>query len=195
MLSINMESLFSDEKDLIVQAIREATHNIYTYYNSKERTCTWLLDLGNDICDVCSFWTGKTYVGSQKEKDIENAFQSFFEVLMNLLLDMKHSANDYEKNVANAMLYQGTVYRYLGKNHTHKGKVVPIYNDIYVSWSKQPENHYLLSKLFGKITWISCEIKEPLYGIDLEVIGCSRANEQEVVFPTKEPCITEVKYI
>lgn len=195
MLSINMNSLWSDETDLIIQGIQEATNNIIAYYNAHERSPDMLLELGNDICDVCNFWSGKTYVGVPKKDDVQNAFQSFFEALMNLLLDMKYSKKDYETNIANAMLYRGTVYRYLGNDRPNQKVIIPIYNEVYVSWSKYSESDYILNKLYEPITWMSCEITTPLYGIDLDVIGCSRAHEKEVVFPTIEQHITEIKYI
>lgn len=195
MISVEMSSLWSDETQLIIQGISEATENIIVYRQNDVSSREALLELGEDIGAVCDFWTGKTYVGNHKSKAIESAFQSFFTELMRLLLVMKDSPKDYEACVANAMLYTGKVYRYLGKDHPHKKAVNPIYNDIYVSWSKQPKNNYLLSKLYRPITWMSCEIVAPQYGIDLDAIGSSRANEHEVVFPTIEKCITEIKYI
>lgn len=195
MISVNMAALWSDETDLIVQGITEATQNIIQYRNDEKSSQESLLLLGEDIGAVCDFWTSKTYVGRPKTKVIREAFQAFFMELMNLLLLMKDSKKDYEVRVAEAMLYQGTIYRYLGNNYPSKKVVIPQYNEIYVSWSKEPENDYIESKLYGSVTWISCEITEPLYGIDLDVIGSSRASEHEVVFPTIEEYITEIKYI
>ena len=195
MISVNMDSLWSCETKLIIKGIKEATENIIYYAHCNNHSQNLLLELGNDIYDICNVWTGKTYVGCEKTKELQDAFQKFFTALMYLLLKMKNSPRDYEVRVAKAMLYTGTVYRYLGKNEPNKIKVVPVYNNIYVSWSKLPTNHYFLSKLYGPVTWMACNIVEPQYGIDLEVIGCSRANEREVVFPTIESCITEIKYI
>lgn len=195
MISVNMATLWSDETELIVQGITEATENIVAYRNSQNSSKESLESLGEDIGVICDFWTGRTYVGSPKSKAIKDVFQKFFVELMNLLLSMKNSEKDYEVRVAEAMLYQGTIYRYLGHDHPSKKVVVPKYNEIYVSWSKEPENDYIESKLYGPVTWMSCKIAEPLYGIDLDVIGSSRANEHEVVFPTIEEYITEIKYI
>jgi hypothetical protein len=194
MISVDMSSLWSDETDLIVQGIAEATKNIASYRRNSSSSKA-LLELGEDMGVICDFWTGKTYGGSSKSKVIKEAFQGFFTELMQLLLEMKESQNDYEVRVAKAMLYTGKVYRYLGKSLPNKKVVVPVYDDIYVSWSKCPNNDYLLSKLYGPVTWLSCEIVAPQYGIDLGAIGASRANEHEVVFPTIEKCITEIKYI
>lgn len=195
MISVNMATLWSDETELIVQGITEATENIVAYRNSKNSSKESLESLGEDIGVICDFWTGRTYVGSPKSKAIKDVFQKFFVELMKLLLSMKNSEKDYEVRVAKAMLYQGTIYRYLGHDHPSKKVVVPKYNEIYVSWSKEPENDYIESKLYGPVTWMSCKIAEPLYGIDLDVIGSSRAGEHEVVFPTIEEYITEIKYI
>lgn len=195
MISVDMSSLWSDETDLIVRGITEATENIASYRRNDTSSSKALLELGEDIGTICDFWTGKTYVGSPKSQAIKEAFQGFFAELMQLLLEMKESQKDYEVRVATAMLYTGTVYRYLGKSQPNKKAVVPVHDNIYVSWSKCPDNDYLLSKLYGPVTWMSCEIVAPQYGIDLDAIGSSRANEHEVVFPTIEKCITEIKYI
>ena len=95
------------------------------------------------------------------------AFQAFFVELMQLLLCMKDSGLHFEESVANAMLYRGLVHRYLGKSYPSDEVVVPCYDGIYVSWSKQDGNSYLVSKLYGPITKLTCEIAEPMYGIDL----------------------------
>lgn len=195
MISVNMSALWGDDVEQIVKGITEAMSNIVLYRNHHNTSKEMLLELGDDISDICSFWTSNTYVGNPKNDAIKNAFQLFFEELMKLLLIMKNSDKFYEVDVANALLYRGTVYRYLGRDYPTDDVVSPIYDDIYVSWSKEPKNDYLLSKLYGTITWMSCEINAPFYGIDLDALGCSRANEHEVVFPTIEECITEIKYI
>lgn len=195
MLSVEMSSLWGSDIEQIVKGITEATNNIKSYYNNENTNQNMLLALGEDVCEICNFWTGNTYVGHPKNKKVKKAFQSFFESLMELLLKMKDSKKDYEKRIANAMLYRGTVYRYLGSAEPAKKAVAPKYNDIYVSWSKEPENSYLECKLCGTMTWMSCKISAPYYGIDLEAIGCSRGDEREVVFPTIKKCITEIKYI
>ena len=194
MLSVNMHDLWSDETDKIIKGISEATQNIGTYRKASNRNPDMLMELGDDLRAVCCFWTGKTYIGSPKAEPIKMAFQSFFEELVQLLLFMKDSGMLFEERVANAMLYRGNVYRYLGKNYPSDEVVVPCYDGVYVSWSKQDGNCYLLSKLYGPVTKITCEIAEPLYGIDLDILECTRGNEQEVVFPTFEQCIVDIQY-
>ena len=195
MMSVNLSAVWSDETDKIIKGISEATDNIKAYRGSAEHFFDALIELVNDIGEVCRFWTGSTYVGSPKTKEIENAFQSFFEELMTLLLKMKDGNLDFEKRVANAMLYRGTAYRYLGRNYPTEEVVVPVSNNVYVSWNKEEENSYLLSKLYGPVTKMTCVITEPLYGIDLEVLGCCRGTEREVVFPTIEQCVTKIEYL
>lgn len=194
MLSVNMYDLWSGETDKIIKGISEATQNIGTYRKAPNRNPDMLMELGDDLRAVCCFWTGKTYIGSPKAEPIKMAFQSFFEELVQLLLFMKDSGMLFEERVANAMLYRGNVYRYLGKNYPSDEVVVPCYDGVYVSWSKQDGNCYLLSKLYGPVTKITCEIAEPLYGIDLDILECTRGNEQEVVFPTFEQCIVDIQY-
>ena len=194
MLSVNMYSLWSDETEIIIKGISEATQNIVMYHKAPNREPDMVLELVDDLTAVCSFWTGSTYVGSQKAEPIKMAFQSFFEELMQLLLFMKDSGLTFEERIANAMLYRGTVYRYLGKSYPSDEVVLPYYDGIYVSWSKEAGNSYLLSKLYGPVTEIICEIAEPMYGIDLDILECTRGNEQEVVFPTIEQSIVKIKY-
>ena len=194
MLSVNMYGLWSDETEKIIKGISEATQNIVTYRKAQNRDEEMLTELGDDLRAVCCFWTGKTYIGSPKADPIKMAFQTFFQELMQLLLFMKDSGLPFEERVANAMLYRGTVYRYLGKNYPSNEAVVPCYDGIYVSWSKQDGNSHLLSKLYGPVTKLTCEIAEPMYGIDLEILECTRGNEQEVVFPTFGQSIAEIQY-
>ena len=194
MLSVNLYGLCSDETDKIIKGISEATQNIVAYRKVPNRNPDMLMELADDLRAVCYFWTGSTYVGSPKAEPIKMAFQAFFEEFMRLLLLMKDSTLPFEKRVANAMLYSGTVYRYLGKNYPSDEVVVPYYDGIYVSWSKQDGNSYLLSKFYGPVTKITCEIAEPMYGIDLDILECTRGNEQEVVFPTFEQSIVEILY-
>ena len=195
MISVNMAALWGDDVEQIVKGITEVTNNVKIYHALPNVSRKMFMELCKDIGEIRSFWTGHTYIGCPKNEAVKIAFQSFFEELMRLLLDMKNSRKSYETRVASKCLYRGKVYRYLGNDHPTDAVVRPIYDSIYVSWSKEPKNDYLLSKLYGTITWMSCEINAPFYGIDLDALGCSRANEHEVVFPTIEECITEIKYI
>ena len=116
---------------------------------------------------------------------------------MKMLLLCKKNNNQCENAVAESLLYQGKVYRYLrygAPSGCKKKAIVPEYDGIYVSWSKEPKNSYIEGKLYGKITWIEAEIKPLYFGIDLENMGISRGKEREVVFPTLENCVKKIKY-
>lgn len=201
MIRVKLNELRSYETDKAIKGINEATDNINNYIfklQNRDNSSALFSDVYVDIIGVCSFWAGKTYVGVRKDKDIEAAFQNFFEALMSMLLLIKNDTVkplNCEKRFANAVLYRGTVYRYLGNDTPSNRIIKPQYNNIYVSWSKEQENTYLESKLYGVMTRLYCDIKEPYFGIDLEQLGISKGNEKEVVFPTLEECITNIEYI
>lgn len=73
--------------------------------------------------------------------------------------------------------------------------VEPIYDGIYAFWSKSVQLDDVERKLYGPITRMVCKISEPRYGIDLSVFGASRGFESEVVFPTLQDCVIDVKYV
>lgn len=160
--------------------------------------------LFSNIINALAYWTGNTYVGQPKEKALEKVYQTFFKLLLELLIFIKDSpefTNEHKEKI-DSVLYQGNIYRYLGYSseeyHYLDNKeqfVEPNYNGIYVSWSKNESNSYIESKLLGPITKLKCCINEDMFGIDLEAFGVSRGNEKEVVFPTLERCITEIQYI
>ena len=136
---------------------------------------------------MISNWVGCTYVGVKKHEMIRNAFQHFFQNFYRMLLFFKNESNEsIEIEFANKGLYRGKLYRYLGTclNCRKKSKIIVDYNDIYVSWTKKERVDYLASKLHSNYIIISCEIKDPDYGIDLHNLGIGRDFEQEVVFPT-----------
>ena len=198
-MSVNLDNLFADEYDKIIFEVNKATDNIKNYIkNNNRNTKEFFIQVLSDVEEVCNCWTGKTYVGQSKRQDLKNAYQDFFSNLMKMLLLCKTNNNQCENVAAKALLYQGKVYRYLGygaPSGCKKKAIVPEYDGLYVSWSKEPQNNYIEGKLYGKITWIEAEIKSPYFGIDLEVIGSSRGNEKEVVFPTLKDCVTNIKYI
>ncbi len=198
--------LLADETERVVNAVNCVTDQI--------KDVQKMLPANDIMCDdkefqlffynvrnTLNFWTGNTYVGHKKDESIQNAFQAFFTALYNFLLfcrQDKHCFSHPLKAFADKALYQGTIYRYLGhcsgkeKNHV---RVEPEFNNIYVSWSKKPNNNYILSKLYGTKTLLTCNIEEPFYGIDLEVFEVVRGAEAEVVFPTLEKTLTSIEYI
>ena len=186
----------------IINTVTNQMNNILKRLNDKdiEECDKDIKRLWNNIQTSLRLWVGNTYVGEQKEKKLQKAFQSFF-IGLNDFLVFCHSdinvAYPHLKQWAHKILYRGTVYRYLGYNAPVEESNRPIevqYDGIYVSWSKEPENNYLTSKLYGVVTFLKCEISEPYYGIDLEAFGVSRGKEREVVFPTLKDSIVTIEY-
>lgn len=192
------EALRVYEHESMISKVNKATANIKGYIkNNNHNTKEDLEHVLSYVKVACDYWTGKTYVGQRKREDLKNAYQDFFSALMEILLLCKANRSLYENKAAKKYLYQGKIYRYLGYNspYTCKQKAIkPEYDGVYVSWSKEPKNSYLESKLYGKITWIEAEIKSPYFGIDLDAMNSSRGNEKEVVFPTLKDCVTKVEY-
>lgn len=166
--------------------------------------------LMKNIAAVVANWTGSTYVGDRKKKPLEKAYQAFFSALHDFIIECRNNDRYFNIERSSKILYRGMVYRYLGHqlgDVPDNSIVEPNYNDIYVSWSKNPKDTHIESKLRDPMTWIAAEIKEPYYGIDL--VGLAEAiselvaveyriaikDEKEVVFPTIKECITEIKYI
>lgn len=193
----------SDKIHRISCQIQSATKKIIRCVLTEDQANTLL----ENIITVLNHWAGSTYVGSEKNSDLSKAFQAFFKVLYQLLLELSNIGGFGE--AVKSSLYRGKIYRYLGHSSSTdcNNKIEPKYNDIYVSWSKQPNNSYLESKLYGTMTWMSAEIVDPFLGIDLEGLeetiyrltgiecSISRGNEHEVVFPTIKECIMEIRYI
>lgn len=195
MISVKMSSLWGSATEKIAKGVNEATDNIIACYQSTKRTYKMYEDVFSDVHTICDFWTGHTYVGDNKKDVVKEAFQKFFEALMTLLLDMCQDEDNDVRKSAERLLYRGIVYRYLGHGSPSSDIINPIYDGIYVSWSKTKTNTYIESKLYGTMTRLTCEIKSPLYGIDLEALGCSLNQEREVVFPTLKDCVVDVEYI
>ena len=167
-----------------------------------------------EIAYAMSKWSGNTYVGKEKDKELEKVYQSFFESVYSLIIIFdknKDKTMFLENKFVDSIKYHGKVYRYLGHGDSidkrKKYYIKPIYNDIYVSWSKNEDNHYLESKLYGKITKLYCDIPNDQYGLDYERFQdfinnslkeefyISRGRETEVIFPTIEEYIYDIKYM
>lgn len=146
------------------------------------------------------WWMTNTYVGKEKNSQIKMAFQEFYQALYYLLITFKESNIYALKRFANEVLYQGRAYRYIGYGQPCDSMMLPkriIYNDIYVSWSKDANVLSMLkSKLHGKITKITCEISDEYYGIDLMAFFNTPINEEnEVVFPTIKKLVVKTEII
>lgn len=173
-----------------------------------------LIDICSIICSILLAWTGNTYIGIKKERNVEIQYQCFFVLLHEFLVfccSNSDKLSDMERSLARFMMYRGTVYRYLGVadtfNIVKKRKIEPEYNEIYVSWSQTERNSYIESKLYGPMTWLKAEIKAPNFGIYIhgfelwcekwlgESCFITRGNEKEIVFPTYERCVVQKEYL
>ena len=192
---------WSDEIDkTVVELIRVRNQIDSTVRAIKRRSVTseMLSDLGYNLGEALSWWTGHTYVGVEKDKKLKKSFQYFYESLYDFLLVCRSSNISVLHNLAEHALYQGTVYRYLGySSNSRLSKVAPKeveYDGVFVSWSKDAVIPYVESKLCGTLTRVTCNISGDKYGIDLTAFGVSKGAESEVVFPTLKEYVTNVEY-
>lgn len=187
--------MWDNEYDKIAKEIDKATKSIIsTLENDIDENVV------ENIFKVCQFWIRNTYVGMEKNIKIQEAFQLFFENFMGLILAVRDKKIDCDEDCRDdfsSLLYNGIVYRRLGHGNSENCEKIikPRFNNIYVSWNKERENTYLDTKLFGPVTMLKAEIKEPYYGIDLEKLGICAGNEKEVVFPTYKESIIDIEII
>ena len=167
--------------------------------------------LCGDVANVMLEWTGCTYVGQRKDSETEEMYQKFWLSVKNfidMLSTSKIKQSKIEKAFLQSIIYRGEVYRYLGYPSPNQRKAIePKYKDVYVSWSKNKGNTYLLTKLYGNRTLLSCIINAPYYGMDLESFNrfynsnsrkkkyIAKGDEKEVVFPTKKDSIYKIEII
>ena len=71
MMRVNLSSLWSDDTSNIIKGVSEVVENLKTYRKSSNHNPDMLLKLSDDIGEVCRFWTGSTYVGNPKRKEIK----------------------------------------------------------------------------------------------------------------------------
>ena len=156
-------------------------------------------------------WCGDNWVGERKSREAEKKYQDFFLGLNRLLCFFKENRfrrTRRETQLLNHTVFTGDVFRYLGSSdYRNKSIIEPEYNDIYVSWSKEKENSYLESKLYGPITRLYGRITEPHFGIDIsgftsffykyydKDVLIARGTECEIVYPTLEASIYRIEYI
>lgn len=194
MSKVCLRGICGDEFNKIAKEIDKATNSIiYTLEKKVDK------DVVDNIYEVCHFWTQDTYVGRRKEFKVQNAFQNFFENFMKLILDIRDGnikCDEECRNAFSSLLYTGVVYRKLGHGDLEncEDEIIPEYNNIYVSWNKEKDYAYFDSKLYGPMTILTAEIKEPYFGIDLEELGVCTGQEKEVVFPTIKESVLKVEF-
>lgn len=160
--------------------------------------------LFDNISNALHKWTESTYVGVRKDKKLENAYTKFFDAFYKLLICFSLTDEKY-RQIADRMLFHGTLYRYLGHSsgvNKYCSRVEPEYNGIWVSWSKDDVRDipYFNTKLYGVKTLLICETGN-LKGIDLSGwdalfdTNIVRPSESEVVYPTIKESMVKVIYL
>ena len=201
-----------------MEEVNTVANYMIFYINNRDNNEIIDEELFKELCcyiaESLSYWSGQIYVGKKKDKTTEDIFQKFFKnlnYLIRFLSNNEFKLMKIEKDFINIIRYNGKVYRFLGHSNLDlrncKKIIKPKYNNIWVSWSKEKNNSYLESKLYGKKTRLYCDIKDCYYGIDLEEIQkfcnknqlgnyyISRGTEKEVVFPTIKKLIYKVEYL
>lgn len=154
--------------------------------------------LSQNIKNAMIMWIDNTWIGEKKDSDIEKQYQLFYETLYDFLVICSKSNKRKLVNFSKNLLYKGTVYRYLGYSYhsSTSDKYIDIqYNNIYVSWSKNKNNNDIERQLYGKITRLTCEISDGIFGIDLSNLEIPRRSEKEVVFLTIKKYIKKIEYL
>ncbi|MGL4363456.1 MAG: hypothetical protein ACRCZM_11500 [Bacteroidales bacterium] len=162
-----------------------------------------------EIINIISIWTGETFVGIQKEKVQEKLFNQFFYSIKELIIFLENlgSTSQSESEFISHIKYTGNIFRYMGNGcFLSKATIIPTFNDVYVSWSKNYKSVYLESKLYGPVTYLQCNIQGDDFGLDLEGFdkfvreneisnfNFIRPNEREVVFPMSSKIQIDVEY-
>ena len=193
-----------DDKRLIDEA-QQATKAIRTYLARKklgdDNIAGYFRELAEEwMSRAVYYWAGYTYVGLRKQISVQNAFQSFYTELMTLLLAIRNkciNATEEEILFANAVLYEGVIYRYLGYGEpgpTTRKPIRPLFDNIYVSWSTEATlSPYMSSKLYGVKTLLTAETKGD-YGINLARFNLTQ-QENEIVYPTHKESITNIAFV
>ena len=199
---MNSVDFSSQNEDIEVrlEKINKVSNQIYTF---RKRIARGLFEIEKlqvlieNIYETLKNWTGKNYIGIEKDNRLKKAFQRLFENLTDFLITCKEVPIAELNEFAQQALFQGTLYRYLG--HTSlvdfNERIEPCYDGVYVSWSKNPQNNYIEDKLRGTMTLLTCKVSGAYYGIDLSVFEVDKGTEAEVVFPTIESTIVNKEYI
>lgn len=188
--------------EIDTKLISDTTFEIEMYRKNRATNTyhkKYFLSFLNKIGTVLNEWTGNTYIGEPKNKEVEQAFQNFFSAIKNLIIFFDSIAPQLsrkEKCFVTSIKYSDIIYRYLGHNTPSDNAPIEIkYNNIFVSWSKNKASPYFESKLYGDIKRLYCKIPNNDFGIDLErlqryfnelKVPCSflKNTEQEVIYPT-----------
>ena len=155
--------------------------------------------LQKNISTILKYWCGYSLVGNEKSFKLKRAYQNFFTKLQNFLIQAKAGLHGRKnkKIAVDALCNNRTIYRYIGhnKNNLYCRPICLRFDDIFVSWSKTEANSNITNKLKYPYYLLSCFVPEDMYGIDLSAFDIHQIyeKEHEIVFPTREKLITEIK--
>ena len=192
--------------EIDIAKIHNATKLIAEYYVGGRGNFHSLLKA---IANVLAQWTGETYVGAVKEKGVQNAFQRFFVEIFCLAcaLENKNSPTEAESEFVRSARYQGDIYRYIGSDSPCWKCEEVEYNEIYVSWSKEKGNSYIMGKLYPPIYFMHAKLSGKFYGFDIERFerlysriyrkqsNIAKGAEREVVFPTLKEVLVDIQEV
>ena len=192
--------------EIDIAKIHNATNLIAEYYVGVRGNFNSLLKA---IANVLAQWTGETYVGAVKEKGVQDAFQRFFVEIFCLAceLENKDFPTEVESEFVRCARYQGDIYRYIGSDSPCRKCEGVEYNEIYVSWSKEKENSYIMGKLYPPIYFMHAKLSGKFYGFDIERFdglysqiyhkqsNIAKGTEREVVFPTMKEVNIDIREV
>lgn len=194
------ESFDSGEIIPIVYQVKDQIEKIVKKYEEMEEYEPMKLNekhqvLIKNIRKILLYWTGYCSVGFPKNREFQKAYTIFFERLLEWLKKLKDSKNEEYRHFADEALFQGTVFRCIHNENDYNKEPVLRYENNFVSWSKNPHIIYFKQKIKGIKMYITCEIKDEYYGIDLEAFDVVAGEEAEVVFPTIKELITKTEVV
>lgn len=167
-----------------------------TKISEKNISSTSFEEVINHLKPIIFNWVHKNNVGIQKDKRLKSKYDVFFSLLLNILKKRKSNEENSEfREFANAVLYQGTVFRVLGHPRIPKDeKIEVIYDNVYTHWSTIKGVNTIMEKLKRTYTYLEGYIGNDDYGIYLSPFKCMLIDESEVVFPTKSDSVISISY-
>lgn len=135
-------------------------------------------DLFNEVIGILKYWVDSEYiVGNEKEPDVREVWNEFFNKLYLFLIECESSNYDTLKRFKNK-LYKGHIVRYISVDNLSDIR----YDNTYSSWSKNDDmdSYYITKQMHSIILKLSYDITND-YGIDISAFGIG--NENEVIYP------------
>lgn len=182
-----------DGEEEICAAYQKFQHELNNYQLGNTVAFELLL---KGIWEVIYQWDNTCIGGPEMDVEIRSLYSQTFDSFVRCMQRCAHNGNAYEKNVSDAVLYSGHIYRILcdiDKNQVS-------YNDAYFSYSTCPhipgfENH---QQYCGLIAITSTQPGINIAGVykvyselQHEIYLC-REYEHEIIFPMKRDDIQQV---